>query len=98
MHNTKVRLAFYVGNSELQPSTIPSSENKSAADVMNEVRAENEKYHDIIVENFAETYWNLTAKTIGQFRWAHHFCPVAKYIMHVDSDAQRATAYPRLSC
>lgn len=92
MNGLKVRLAFYVGNSELEPSRIPESEvdengvHKSERQVMDEVRQENDLYHDIIVENFAETYWNLTAKTIGQFRWAHHFCPVANYIMHVDSD------------
>ena len=92
MGGLNVKLAFYVANSELEPGKIPDSEvdvygvHKTEKQVMDEVKRESESFDDIIVENFAETYWNLTAKTIGQFRWAHHFCPVAEYIMHVDSD------------
>lgn len=92
-----VKLVFYTGNSLLEPSTIPDSVAEKYAQnsptntsintaIMQNLAQESNKFNDIIVENFAETYGNLTLKTLGQFKWANHFCPTAKFIMHVDSD------------
>ena len=30
---------------------------------------ESEVNHDIIQENYIESYWNLTRKTVGQMKW-----------------------------
>ena len=45
-----------------------------------------EQYGDIIEEDFQENYYNLTLKTIGQLKWATHFCPNMKYGLHIDDD------------
>jgi len=50
------------------------------------LKDESKLYNDLVHEDFQETYKNLTLKTIGQLKWAVHFCPNAKYVMHVDDD------------
>ena len=45
-----------------------------------------EQHGDIIEEDFQENYYNLTLKTIGQLKWATHFCPNMKYGLHIDDD------------
>ncbi|XP_038053398.1 beta-1,3-galactosyltransferase 1-like isoform X1 [Patiria miniata] len=47
---------------------------------------EDNHYHDIIQENFYDSYYNLTLKTIMGLRWAAKFCPNARYILKVDVD------------
>ncbi|XP_060567638.1 beta-1,3-galactosyltransferase 1-like [Ruditapes philippinarum] len=47
---------------------------------------ENNVYHDIIKEDFIDTYMNLTYKTIMGFKWVVKFCPTAKYILKTDDD------------
>ncbi|XP_038053400.1 beta-1,3-galactosyltransferase 1-like [Patiria miniata] len=47
---------------------------------------EDNHYHDIIQENFYDSYYNLTLKTIMGLRWAARFCPNARYILKVDVD------------
>ncbi|XP_041118615.1 UDP-GalNAc:beta-1,3-N-acetylgalactosaminyltransferase 1-like [Polyodon spathula] len=47
---------------------------------------ENEKYRDMIMQDFVDTYKNLTHKTRMAFQWLHDFCPKAQYIMKTDSD------------
>ncbi|XP_022086890.1 beta-1,3-galactosyltransferase 1-like [Acanthaster planci] len=47
---------------------------------------ENNHYHDIIQENFHDSYYNLTLKTLMGLRWAAQFCPNARYILKVDVD------------
>lgn len=54
------------------------------------LKQESEHYHDLIQEDFMETYKNLTLKTIGQLKWATYFCPNAKYVMHIDDDVYGA--------
>ena len=44
------------------------------------------EYGDIVEEDFQENYYNLTLKTIGQLKWATHFCPNMKYGLHIDDD------------
>lgn len=51
---------------------------------------ESSEYHDLIYEDFNETYKNLTLKTLGQLKWATYFCPNAKYVMHIDDDVYGA--------
>ncbi|XP_041120591.1 UDP-GalNAc:beta-1,3-N-acetylgalactosaminyltransferase 1-like [Polyodon spathula] len=47
---------------------------------------ENEKYRDIIIQDFLDSYENLTHKTRMAFQWLHDFCPKAQYIMKTDTD------------
>lgn len=41
---------------------------------------------DIIQENYVESYWNLTRKTVGQIKWKKEFCPNAEILAHLDDD------------
>lgn len=44
------------------------------------------KYGDIIMEDFVDSYYNLTLKLIMGMKWASLFCPNAKYILKADDD------------
>lgn len=48
--------------------------------------AESLDNHDIIQENYIESYWNLTRKTIGQIKWKKEFCPESEILAHLDDD------------
>ncbi|KAM7043750.1 UDP-GalNAc:beta-1,3-N-acetylgalactosaminyltransferase 1 isoform 1-T2 [Acridotheres tristis] len=43
-------------------------------------------YGDIIRQDFADTYDNLTLKTIMAFQWLSEFCPNARFFMKTDVD------------
>ncbi|XP_006825871.1 beta-1,3-galactosyltransferase 1-like [Saccoglossus kowalevskii] len=47
---------------------------------------ENEKYDDIIIVDFNDTYVNMTLKTIMIWKWATYFCVDTTYVMKVDDD------------
>lgn len=47
---------------------------------------ENQAFGDLIQQNFADTFHNLTTKLIMQFHWAHEFCPQAHFFMSADDD------------
>ena len=48
--------------------------------------SEAKENQDIIQENYVESYWNLTRKTIGQLKWTKEYCPGAKILAHLDDD------------
>ena len=48
--------------------------------------AESEKYHDIIQEDFIDSYDNLTIKSIMGMKWAALFCSMATYTLKTDDD------------
>ncbi|KAK6483093.1 UNVERIFIED_CONTAM: hypothetical protein FKN15_066648 [Acipenser sinensis] len=50
------------------------------------VEQESQIFHDIVVEDFIDSYHNLTLKTLMGMRWVTTFCPKAKYVMKTDSD------------
>ncbi|XP_033098040.1 beta-1,3-galactosyltransferase 1-like [Anneissia japonica] len=60
--------------------------NISDQTLVNLVRKENEIHSDILMEDFKDTYANLTLKTIMGMKWATMFCPQAKYVMKTDDD------------
>ncbi|XP_077993956.1 beta-1,3-galactosyltransferase 1-like [Glandiceps talaboti] len=47
---------------------------------------EDRLYHDIIQEDFIDSYKNLTIKTIMGLKWAYYYCQEAKYVMKTDDD------------
>ncbi|XP_030062653.1 beta-1,3-galactosyltransferase 2-like [Microcaecilia unicolor] len=47
---------------------------------------ESKLYHDIIQQNFLDTYKNLTLKTMMGMNWVSTYCPNASYVMKTDSD------------
>ncbi|XP_007934099.1 lactosylceramide 1,3-N-acetyl-beta-D-glucosaminyltransferase [Orycteropus afer afer] len=47
---------------------------------------EDKVYNDIIQQDFADSFYNLTLKLLLQFNWANTFCPHAKFFMTADDD------------
>ncbi|XP_031537962.1 lactosylceramide 1,3-N-acetyl-beta-D-glucosaminyltransferase [Vicugna pacos] len=47
---------------------------------------EDQMYSDIIQQDFADSFYNLTLKFLLQFSWANSFCPHAKFLMTADDD------------
>lgn len=50
------------------------------------VQVESERYHDIIQENFLDTYKNLSYKGIMWLRWVSTYCPNALFVLKADDD------------
>lgn len=73
-HNTgNIRYMFLLG--------VSSSEKENL-----DVFTESKIYGDILVEDFQDTYENLTLKTIMAFKWASLKCRNAKFVMKIDDD------------
>ncbi|KAG8431661.1 hypothetical protein GDO86_020557 [Hymenochirus boettgeri] len=47
---------------------------------------ENNIYGDIMQQDFMDTYYNLTLKTLMGIEWVTKYCPTASYVMKTDSD------------
>ena len=52
----------------------------------NQLAQESQIYHDIIQDDFDDTYFNLTYKTLMGLRWSGKYCAVAPYVMKTDDD------------
>lgn len=50
------------------------------------VDKENERFHDIVQEDFIDAYKNNTLKTIMAFNWAVLACTGTKYLLFIDDD------------
>ncbi|VDD97627.1 unnamed protein product [Enterobius vermicularis] len=71
--NLGVRLLF----------TLGASEDKSFDEL---VKKESLRYHDIIRQNFHDTYYNLTWKAIMAVRFVKEHCDNVKYILVTNDD------------
>jgi beta-1,3-galactosyltransferase 1 len=71
--NETFRVAFVIGKSE--------DENVNRA-----LEIESKLFDDIVQVNFADTYFNLTTKSMMGFRWVSTYCSNAKYTLKVDDD------------
>ena len=68
--SSRVRYIFLIGN---------SSHN-------HQIWKENKLFGDLILQDFMDSYLNLTLKTLMGFEWGRNFCPQAKMIMKTDDD------------
>ena len=50
------------------------------------VQLESDMYGDIVQEDFADSYRNLTYKAIMGLKWITNHCPQARYILKTDDD------------
>ena len=55
--------------------------------------AESQRHHDIIQQDFLDSYKNLTIKTLMGMNWVAMHCPQASYVMKTDSDVFVNTEY-----
>lgn len=54
---------------------------------------ESRQYHDIIQQEYLDTYYNLTIKTLMGMNWVATYCPHIPYVMKTDSDMFVNTEY-----
>ncbi|NXJ03073.1 B3GT2 galactosyltransferase, partial [Psophia crepitans] len=54
---------------------------------------ESKQYHDIIQQDFLDTYNNLTLKTLMGMKWVASYCSGASFVMKTDSDVFVNTIY-----
>ncbi|KAG8573978.1 hypothetical protein GDO81_008986 [Engystomops pustulosus] len=47
---------------------------------------ESRTFGDIIQQDFMDTYYNLTLKTLMGLEWVTKFCPSTSYVMKIDND------------
>lgn len=57
------------------------------------LRAESRRHHDIIQQDFLDSYKNLTIKTLMGMNWVTLYCRQASYVMKTDSDMFVNTEY-----
>ena len=55
--------------------------------VQEAIKLESSLYHDILQENFLDTYRNLTYKAVGALRWVKDYCSNAKFVLKTDDDS-----------
>ena len=58
----------------------------SQREINDAIRNESITNGDIVQNNFTDSYFNLTTKTIMGFRWVSTYCSNAKYTLKVDDD------------
>lgn len=51
-----------------------------------DIMRESLKHKDLIIENFIDSYHNLTIKSIMMLKWIKNNCPIAKFMMKIDDD------------
>ncbi|XP_067309239.1 beta-1,3-galactosyltransferase 2-like [Pseudorasbora parva] len=57
------------------------------------IEDESRQHHDIIQQDYMDTYNNLTLKTLMGMYWITKYCPEAKYVMKTDADMFVNTEY-----
>ncbi|CAF0852480.1 unnamed protein product [Brachionus calyciflorus] len=55
--------------------------------INNMVMQESKNYGDIIQEDFIDTYYNLTIKTIMGLKWVSKYCSNSQFTLKIDDDA-----------
>ena len=54
--------------------------------IQDKIVKESKTFHDVLQENFIDSYENLTYKTIMGFKWASLQCQSAKFVLKTDDD------------
>ncbi|XP_073510301.1 beta-1,3-galactosyltransferase 1-like [Phyllobates terribilis] len=75
IYDVEVVRIFLVGLSKTFPERIQ--------DMLEE---ENGVFGDIVQQDFMDTYYNLTLKTLMGMEWVTKFCPSASYVIKIDND------------
>ena len=68
----RFRYVFLLGSSEAASEKL--------------LQQENDIYHDIALQDFKDTYKNLTLKTLMGLEWFSKFCAQARFVMKTDDD------------
>ncbi|XP_023700063.1 lactosylceramide 1,3-N-acetyl-beta-D-glucosaminyltransferase A [Paramormyrops kingsleyae] len=54
--------------------------------IQRELISEARRYKDLVQQDFADTFHNLTVKLVLQFQWAYTYCRQARFVMSTDDD------------
>ncbi|KAM9796656.1 beta-1,3-galactosyltransferase 2 [Syngnathus typhle] len=65
----------------------------SDASLQSSIEEESRLYRDIIQQEYRDTYYNLTIKTLMAMNWVATYCAHASYVMKTDSDMFVNTEY-----
>lgn len=57
------------------------------------IMEESRHYHDIVQQEYLDSYMNLTTKTIMGMKWVATYCPHTSYVMKADCDVFVNTKY-----
>lgn len=69
----QIRLVFMLGSTRDQ-------------EVSDKVNMESEIYHDIVQQNFDDSYRNLTLKCLMALDWVTKYCSQSKFVLKTDDD------------
>jgi hypothetical protein len=53
-------------------------------DVNERIRKESATYGDIIQEDYIDSYFKLTVKVMGAFKWVREFCPNVEFVLRIN--------------
>jgi beta-1,3-galactosyltransferase 1 len=56
------------------------------AQVQYQINSESSHFHDIVQEDFLDSYKNLSLKSAAMLKWSYAYCPSAKYTLKADDD------------
>ncbi|XP_012695089.1 beta-1,3-galactosyltransferase 2 [Clupea harengus] len=65
---------------------LGTSSSRSEAYPQSAIEDESHQFHDIIQQDYLDTYYNLTIKTLMGMNWVATHCSRASYVMKTDSD------------
>ncbi|XP_071490848.1 beta-1,3-galactosyltransferase 5-like [Diadema antillarum] len=58
------------------------------ASLQEEIDVEFDRHHDIVQEDFVDSYMNLTRKTVMGLKWVTNHCRHAHFVMKIDDDTE----------
>lgn len=58
----------------------------SDLNIQQQILNESNAYHDIIQEDFVDSYRNLSYKSVAMLKWSYTYCPSAQYVLKADDD------------
>ncbi|XP_063074825.1 beta-1,3-galactosyltransferase 2-like [Engraulis encrasicolus] len=70
-----------------------SSGRVASEELQRSLRAESQMHRDIIQQEYLDTYYNLTVKTLMGMHWVATYCRGVDYVMKTDSDMFVNTEY-----
>ncbi|GAB6020231.1 hypothetical protein CHUAL_002951 [Chamberlinius hualienensis] len=87
-HRSVIRRTFGNGSlySSLKTVTVFFIGQSTDENVDITLKAEIERYHDIIQGDYIDSYKNLSLKAISALKWMKDNCLTAKYVLKVDDD------------
>jgi hypothetical protein len=81
-----IKRVFLIGLPTHNDDDEDDVNNKAAADESARLEMENDKYGDIVQQDFLDVYYNNTLKTFMGIRWVVDYCPDSRFYLFIDDD------------